>query len=191
MSSLRLPETFSLEEYFALEQASDRRWEYRDGEIVCMSGASVGHSAIVINASTNLQLRLPGSGCRTFGGDLALYVPAGQPYRYPDVSVICGEPVVRIVGGRQCAENPILIVEVLSPSSANYDLGGKFEEYKSIPTLKEYLAVAQDRPRVTLRSRKDAFNWHETTFQTLDAIIPLKSLNIELPVAALYDGVLA
>src|SRR5436305_14490589 len=130
MSSLRQPERYTLEEYFALERASERRFEYRDGEIVCMSGGSLAHAEIAGNIVSQLKTKLRGQPCHVYGSDLAVYVPAGRPYRYPDASVVCGEPQVEKVDGRDCLANPALLVEVLSPTSADYDRRTKFEECK-------------------------------------------------------------
>ena len=96
-------------------------------------------------------LVLVGRGCRAWGADLAVYPPAGLPYRYPDASVACGEPQIRQVDGRDCLENPVLLVEVLSPSSAHFDLHAKFDQYKSIPSLREYVLFSQDRYRAIVR----------------------------------------
>jgi Uma2 family endonuclease len=82
MSTLRQPERYTREEYFALERASERRFEYRDGEIVCMSGGSVSHAAIAGNIVAHLKTKLRGRPCRVYGSDLAVYVPAGRPYRF-------------------------------------------------------------------------------------------------------------
>ncbi len=181
-------ESYSIAEYFALERASERRFEYRNGEIVCMSGGTIEHASIARNIVSHLTTKLRGGSCRVFGGDLAVYAPAGQPYRYPDVSVVCGEPRLAEVDGRDCLENPILLVEVLSPTSADYDRGTKFEEYKSIPTLTDYLLVAQDRLHVAHRTRHDHNTWHETVFDSLDATIHLDSIGATLNMREVYEA---
>jgi Uma2 family endonuclease len=89
-SSLR-SERYSLQEYFALERASERRFEYRDGEIVGMSGGSIEHAAIASNIVSQLKVKLRGGACCVFGSDLAIYAPEGRPYRYPDGSAVCGD----------------------------------------------------------------------------------------------------
>src|SRR2546425_8521041 len=101
MSSQPQSNWFSIEEYFALERASERRFEYRDGEIVCMSGGSRQHAGIASNLIRHLGNKL-GEGCRVYGSDLAVYVPDGRPYRYLDASVVCGEARIRSVDGRDC-----------------------------------------------------------------------------------------
>ena len=188
MSSAPLPNIFSLEEYFALERASERRFEYRDGEIVCMSGGSRDHATIASNVVRYLGNKVR-KGCRVFGSDLAVYVPDGRPYRYPDVSVICGEARYQVIDGRDCLENPRLLVEVLSPTSADFDRGSKFEQYKSIPEFVEYLLVTQDRPHVARRSRSGQDTWTETVFDSLEAIVLLDSIGTDLAMRELYESV--
>jgi Uma2 family endonuclease len=188
MSSLRR-EWYSLEEYFALERASERRFEYRNGEIVCMSGGSRQHAAIASNMIGVLNSKLRGGNCRVYGSDLAVYVPDGPPYRYPDVSVVCGEARFRQVDGRDCLENAVFVGEVLSPTSADYDRGAKFEEYKSIPEFMEYLLIAQDRPHVAHRVRLGARTWNETVYDSLDSVLHLKALGIDLALSETYEDV--
>jgi Uma2 family endonuclease len=115
-------------------------------------------------------------------------VPDGRPYRYPDASVVCGEARYRDVDGRDCLENPGLLVEVLLPSSTDFDRGTKFEQYKSIPEFAEYLLVSQDRPRAALRSRRDRTTWSETVYDSLDATIRLDSIGIDLTLREVYEG---
>ena len=168
--------SFTLDEYFALEGASERRFEFRDGEIVCMSGGTRQHGKIATNSCVSLATRLAGKGCSAYTGDTALYVPAGLPYRYPDASVVCGEERFRAIGSLDALENPVLIVEVLSKSTADYDRGTKFEEYKSITGFREYLLVEQTRVRIAHRTK-------------LEDVISVASVGIEVPVAELYEGV--
>jgi Uma2 family endonuclease len=107
------------------------------------------------------------SPCRVYGADACIYVPAGLPYRYADVSIVCGEPKVReITKGIDALENPTLLVEVLSPSTADYDRGTKFEEYKSISSFAEYLLISQDRVHTARRSRQPDGSWLETIFES-------------------------
>jgi Uma2 family endonuclease len=188
VSSLLRSERYSLEEYFALERASDRRFEYRNGEVVCMSGGSLEHASIARNIVSHLTTKLRGGSCKVYGSDLAVYAPLGRPYRYPDISVVCGEPHIEIVDGRDCLANPTLLVEVLSPTSADYDRGTKFEEYKSIPALTGYVVVAQDRPHIVRRTRHDPNTWHETAFDSLTATIRLDSIGVSIDMREVYEG---
>ena len=187
MSSQPRSNWFSVDEYFALERASERRFEYRDGDVVCMSGGSRQHAAIARNIVRHVANKLR-AGCQVYGSDLALYVPGGLPYRYPDASVVCAEARFQSVNGLDCLENPVLIIEVLSPSSADFDRGTKFEQYKSISEFAEYLLVAQDRPDVARRIRRHHDTWDETIFDSLDAVVHLDTVGIDLTSREIYEG---
>lgn len=180
---------FTIEEYFALERTSERRFEYRDGEIICMSGGSRQHGEIASNLIFGLRRRLAGSGCRVYGSDIAVVVPSAPPYRYPDVSVACGEPVFRDINGLDALTNPLVLVEVLSPTSEAYDRGTKFEWYKSVSTFGEYLLIAQDRPHVTQRIKQPDDSWLERSINDLDHVLQLNSIKCELPLSEVYEGV--
>ena len=185
-----LPDSlFTLEEYLALERASDRKFEFRDGQVVCMSGGMIQHATIAGNILRHLGNRLAGTPCRAFSSDLAVHVPAGLPYRYADGSVVCGEVRYKTIDVRHALENPVLLVEVLSKSSDSYNRGAKFAEYKSIPTFAEYLLVDQYRARVACRIRLDDGTWFEQTYDGLDGVVTLRTLGIELPLREIYEDV--
>src|SRR5437667_1304388 len=167
MSSQAQTNWFTIDEYFALERASERRFEYREGEVVCRSGGTREHAAIARNILRHLANRIPKT-CQAYGSDLALYVPAGLPYRYPDASVVCGEARFRKINGLDALENPVLIVEVLSPTRADFDRGTKFEEYKSTPEFAEYLLVGQDRFHVAHRIKLEDGTWNKASFESSD-----------------------
>jgi len=189
MSAQPWSNRFTLTEYFALERASDRRFEYRDGAIVCMSGGTWQHTTIARNVFRALSRKLE-TACQAYGADAPVYVPAGQPYRYADVSVVCGEPRFRSAEtGIDALENPVMLIEVLSASSADYDRGTKFEEYKSVPTFAEYLLISQDRPHVARRSRNADGSWTETTFEHLDETIRLETGGTDLTMREIYEGI--
>ena len=180
---------FTLEEYFALERGSERRFEYREGKIVLMSGGSRQHGEIARNLIRHLANRLSATGCRVYGSDIALVVPAAPPYRYPDVSVVCDEAQFCRIERLDALINPALIVEVLLPTSEAYDLGTKFEWYKSIPSFAEYLLVAQDRPHVTQRTRQPDGSWLERTIDAPTPALQLSSMACELPLDEIYEDV--
>ena len=144
---------YSLEEYFALEDASDARFEYWDGDIICMSGGSRAHGTIGSNVVVLLGISLRGGKCRAFTGDMAVYTPTLLPYRYPDASAACGELKFEHIKGHDALVNPVVIIEVLSPSTATLDEGPKFVAYQVIPTLRDYILVSQDEPRVVHYTR--------------------------------------
>ena len=188
MSSQAQTNWFTIDEYFALERASERRFEYREGEVVCMSGGTREHAAIARNILRHLANRIPKT-CEAYGSDLALYAPAGLTYRYPDASVVGGGARFRTINGLDALEHPVLIVEVLSPTSTDFDRGTKFEQYKSIPAFAEYLLVAQDRVHVARRIKRDDGSWNETVFESLSAVIHIDTAGIDLALSEIYEGI--
>ena len=153
-----------------------------------MSGGSREHAAISRNLVRHLSNKLAGR-CQVYGSDLAVYAPAAQPYRYPDASAVRGEAQFRDINGLDALENPVLIVEVLSPSTADFDRGTKFAEYQSIPAFDEYLLAAQNQPHVARRKRVGDAGWNETVFDSLDRTIRLESVGVDLAMRDIYDGV--
>ena len=180
---------YTLEEYLELERTSEERFEFWDGEIFCMSGVSEEHAEIETNLIVSLKSRLRTRGCRVFPANMRIKVPTAPPYRYADLSALCGEAQFEEIGGVDALTNPQLIVEVLSPSTEAYDRGDKFTHYKSIPTLREYLLVAQHRPHVTHLYKQADGRWIYAEANDLEAALRLDSLNCELPLAEIYQRV--
>ncbi|HZS04006.1 MAG TPA: Uma2 family endonuclease [Blastocatellia bacterium] len=125
---------YTLEEYFALERAGEARYEYWDGEIICMSGGTPQHAIIGGNVFVSLTNRLRGGTCRAFNGDLAIRTPSLLPYRYPDVSVACGQPVYETVEGMGTLTNPVLVVEVFSRGTESLDRNQRTTTRRSLPS---------------------------------------------------------
>ena len=177
---------YSLEEYAELEKTSEERLEYFEGNVWSMAGASPTHEELVANIITELKNNLRGRGCRVFGSNLRVDVPVYKPYRYPDVTALCDEPVYEDFHGLQVLTNPALIVEILSPSTEIFDLTDKFDYYKSIDSFSEYLLVAQDRPHVALYTKQDAKSWLHRSFTSAAETVSLTSLRCELRLAEVY-----
>ena len=185
MSSIPKPH-FTLQEYFALEKGSERRWEYWEGEVICMSGGSLEHTLICSNIQTLLVMALSGSHCRTFGPE-AIDTPVIPPYRYPDASVVCGKPEFRVIGGIGRLVNPILIVEVESPSTRDADHGPKLDAYKLIQSLRDYLIISQESRLVT-QHYKQGDLWFERKIRT-SGIIEIASVGVTLDLDDVYAEV--
>jgi Uma2 family endonuclease len=180
---------YSLEEYAELEKASEERLECFDGNVWSMAGASINHETIVSNLDFNLRTKLVGRKCRVFLSNTRVKVPVYEPYRYPDLSALCGELKVEDFHGLEVLVNPSLIVEVLSPSTKSFDIGDKFTYYKSIESLTEYLLVDQDKPHVVLYTKQSANAWLHREFNALDDKIFLSSLDCEIAAAEIYENV--
>jgi Uma2 family endonuclease len=179
---------YTIEEYFALEHAGDARFEYWDGEVVCMSGGSRRHYAISDNLHIHLARLVEGRNCRAYSGGVPLHTPSLPPYRYPDASVVCGEPVFTNINGVDVLTNPILIVEVLSPGTEHLDKELKRAAYQKISSVVEYLIVSQDAPHVTQYLRQ-AGSWTRKDAGDMAAIIELPSIGSLMPVGRIYEGV--
>ena len=174
-------------EYLAFERASEQRHEYADGEIFAMSGGSHEHSTITLALGSELRFALKGRPCRVQSSDMRIHIPASGRYIYPDVSVVCGRPVLK-GDKRDILLNPRVIVEVLSASTEDYDRGEKFTHYKSIPSLMHYMLASQDKPFVEVFTRQRDDSW---TLQTYGAgeWIELPALECEIEVDQVYANV--
>lgn len=180
---------YSLEEYLELDRQSEARWEYWDGEIFEMSGVSAEHADIEINLTMHLRTQLREKGCRLFPANMRLRVPSSPPYRYGDLSALCGQAKFEKIGGVDVLTNPQLIIEVLSDSTAAYDRGDKFSHYKSIPSFSEYLLIAQHRPHVTQFIKEGENRWVQHEFSQLEDVLKLVSLDCELALRDVYENV--
>mgnify|MGYP001771088511 CR=1 FL=1 len=180
---------YTVEEYIELLKNSDERFEYFDGEIVSMAAGKIAHGRIAANLIYSLRQRFGDRPCEAFDGDVAVKTVRAFPFRLPDVSVVCGAPVIEEMQGIEMLVNPLLLVEVLSPSTAAYDDGDKFIAYQAIESFQEYLLVAQDRPRVTRYVRQPNRQWLRTDLIALESAVPLESLGVTLSLAEIYRNV--
>ena len=188
MSAFQPKKIYQLEDYLELERTSEEKFEFWDGNVWSMSGASTNHNRIVRNLNTQIDLQLGEKGCELFPSDMRIKVPAYPPYRYPDISALCGEAIIESIGQIEMLVNPQLIVEVLSESTEAFDRGDKFSYYKSIDTFSEYLLVAQHRPHVTQFIKQGDF-WINTEANSLDEAVKLRSVPCELSLASIYRDV--
>lgn len=176
------------EEYLAIERQSDIKSEYLDGEMFAMTGGSFPHNVIIGNMTGALWQQLRRSSCQICPNDQRVYIPATGLYTYPDLVVVCGEPSFSDEH-RDTLLNPKLVIEVLSPTTEAYDRGKKFEHYRSIESLTEYLLVSQTEPRVEQFLRQDDNRWLFAAAAGLDAILPLPSIQCELALGEIYERI--
>lgn len=179
----------SLEEYLELERATEEKLECDNGKVWSVSGASFPHNVIVVNLLFEVDRQIRDHGCNVFPSDLRIKVPEYPPYRYPDLTANCGEPIIEKIGGIDMLVNPSLIIEVLSDSTEAFDRGDKFGYYKSIESFTEYLLVAQHRPHVTQFIKHGDGFWLSTEFNDLSDAIELRSVPCVLSLASVYRGV--
>jgi Uma2 family endonuclease len=176
------------EEYLALERASPYKSEYFDGELFAMTGASRRHNLISLNIGAELRAPLHDRPCEVYTNDMRVKVSSSGLYTYPDVVVVCEEPVFEDTAGDTLL-NPILLVEVLSKSTADYDRGSKFEHYRTLVSLQEYLLVAQEKPHLMHYVRQSDLTWlleetHEST-----GSVHLPSIRCDLALSEVYAKV--
>ena len=180
--------TYTPEEYLKLEEQAEYKSEYRDGEIIPMTGGTTNHNEICLNLVTNLRFSLKKQNYRVYMADVRLWIPRYRLYTYPDVMLIKGEPIYTDKG-TTTVTNPIMIAEVLSPSTQNYDQGDKFTYYRSIPEMAEYLLISQQQYHVMQYTKTEAGKWLLSEYETADAVIQLGSVDLELELAEIYTEV--
>ena len=177
------------EEYLAIERKADYKSEYYNGEMFAKAGGSRAHSRLSVDWAVLLQTRLAGRNCEVFNSDLRVLVDSTGLYTYPDISVVCGKPVL-VTDELDVLVNPKLIVEILSTSTEAKDRGFKFQHYQRVDSLEEYVLVSQWEPRVECFYRRPSGAWGEyAVFTGLDSTVTLKSLELAIPMAAIYGGI--
>lgn len=176
------------EEYLAIERAAEYKSEYYGGEMFALAGASRRHNLVIGNLVFALNARLGSSSCEVYTSDMRVKVNELGKYTYPDVVVACGEPQFEDTD-QDTLLNPTVIVEVLSESTEAYDRGRKFEHYRTIEALREYILVAQDRYRIEQYIRQDDGRWIFTEIAGPDSTLVLAAIGCEIPFVEIYNKV--
>lgn len=187
MSAIAVDTYITPEEYLAAERKAKYKSEYIHGEILAMSGASNAHNIITVEITTELNIQLRPRGCFVYSGDMRVRTSLTGSYFYPDVAVVCDKPRFED-NVFDTLLNPILIVEVLSPSTDAYDRGEKFAHYQELVSLREYILVSQDRIRIE-HHRLTETQWVGKTFDALEDVLKLNSIKCELPLQDIYTRV--
>ncbi len=178
---------YSPEEYLELERAAEFRSEYFDGQIIAMAGESLNHGRIKADVVTTLGNQLKGKTCETFTSDTKVLTPGINIFGYPDVLVVCGEPIHHDQF-QDVIFNPKVIIEVLSPSTEAYDRGEKFASYRQLETLTDYLLISQDKPLIEHYVRHGKF-WMLSEESDLANSIAIESIECTLPLNEVYARV--
>jgi len=175
------------EEYLEIERRAERKSEYYQGVMYAMAGASQQHVLIVTNLIIQLGNELADRPCQVYSADLRLRVSPTGLYTYPDVVVVCGE--ARFADDQQdTLLNPTIVIEVLSESTQDYDRGRKFEHYRTLPSLRDYLTIAQDRPHIEHWSRLER-GGSLMEYTELNQTVELPSIDAGLPLSRIYAKV--
>jgi Uma2 family endonuclease len=175
---------YSVDEYFLNEKMSPLKLEYFAGEIFVMSGGSRNHDRISTNVLLLFAAALRNSQCESFSANMRIGAPSGL-YTYPDASIVCGPAEIVNIQGTETILNPTVLVEVLSESTRDYDQGQKFDLYRSIASLRDYILIEQTRIEVEHRYLSDGA-WTSRTVSGPDVTVRLTGVNLELPLA-LYE----
>lgn len=178
----------TLEEYLEFDYNAEGRYEYFNGEVIEMSGGSPEHSLLGSRVGRLLGNQLDPKGCSVYNSEVLIKVPAMLPYRYGDVSALCGEPIYEDLGNQRLLVNPTLIVEILSPSTEKFDRDLKFKAYKSIESLREYVLVSQSEKFVTLYTKHNEKFWFQSEYVEGESL-KLESLDCELRVDEIYQNI--
>lgn len=180
----------SPEEYLAFERNSDEKHEYFDGQVFAMSGAKRNHNKIVANLSGLLWQELRDKDCEFYPNDMRVFVPKTGLYTYPDLVVVCGEPEFQDTVPDTLL-NPVLLIEVLSESTEGYDRGKKFQHYRCIESLREYVLVSQGEARIEKYLRQGDGFWVLSEAIGMDSSIELTSIESQLDLNEIFAKVIA
>jgi Uma2 family endonuclease len=188
MSTLSKP-FLSPEEYLAIERKAEYKSEYYHGEMFAMSGVGRRHDRINVRLTSLVEYHLRGKRCETFSANMRVLATSSGLYTYPDLSVVCEEPQFADAH-IDTLTNPALLVEILSPSTEDYDRGKKAKLYRAIASLQELLFIAQDSYEVELYRRQPDGSWSLLEAAGLESAITLASIGYTLPLGELYENVL-
>lgn len=178
---------FSSQQYLAIERTADHKSEYISGHIVAMAGGSRRHSLITMNIGGELRALLKSSSCRVYNSDLKVRIEAFDSYVYPDLTITCGEEQF-LDSQNDVLLNPILIVEVLAPSTEHHDRSVKFWQYQQIPSLVEYVLVWQDYPVIEVFTRRHP-RWEYAKYEGISGMVVLDSIGCRLPLSDVFSKV--
>lgn len=179
---------YTPEEYLSYEDDAEYKSEYFNGEIIAMAGGSAEHSIICVNMMRRLSEKLDNRECFVFDSNMKLDIQTYNHFVYPDVMVVCGE--IEFSRNRtDIIQNPVLVIEVLSPATRHFDRGDKFTFYRSIPSMKEYAMISQDEPMIEVYYKQNHKTWIYTIAKGLDDSVMFKTLDIELPLKHIYHKI--
>ena len=179
---------YTPEEYLALEEAAIDKSEYHDGEIVPMPGGTTNHNKLALNFCRKFPLTIKEQDYETFINDVRLWIPLTRRYVYPDIMVIQGEPVYH-ENNKTIVTNPLAIIEILSNSTKDYDRGGKFLAYRSIPEFREYILIDQYSYHIEQFAKNSNGKWVLTEYDSEDSVLTLESVEFQMPLREIYERI--
>ena len=181
-------QTYTLTEYLEFEAQADNRHEFIKGKFVPMAGGTTNHNELITNLCVLLKPSLREQGRRLYSENVRLWIPTANVFTYPDVMILDGEPVY--YGNNQTTVmNPVVIFEVLSDATRDYDQGRKFNFYRTLEVLQEYVLIDQETMAVMIYRRRTSKDWHLSLLEEATEVVKLDSVGVELSLAAIYEGV--
>jgi Uma2 family endonuclease len=178
---------YTAEEYLRMEDNSAEKHEYMNGEIYLMAGAKPRHNVVSFNIGTRIGIGIENKDCTGYSSDQLISNQNQEFFFYPDVSVVCGEPEL-VPGLDNVITNPILIVEVLSPSTTRFDKGDKFDKYRTITTLQNYILIEQAKVQILHYRRLDD-GWFLEELTDITQTLSIPALDLKIPLANIYNKV--
>ncbi len=175
----------SVGDYLSMERSSLEKHEYYRGEVFAMSGASWNHNVIARNLNTIILPILKGKSCSMYGSDLRIHIPENTLYTYPDFSIICGTPETTDEE-KDTIVKPAAIIEILSPTTKSYDRGDKFNLYRQIPTLQEYILIDSETVSVEHFVKQNVNEWKLTEIKDISKSFIIKTVDIPVTLQELY-----
>ncbi len=179
---------YTPEEYLALEEKAIDKSEYHDGEIIPMTGGTTNHNKIALNLCRKFPLTINDQDYEIFINDVRLWISQTRRYFYPDIMIIQGEPIHQ-ENNQTIVTNPLLILEVLSNSTKNYDRGGKFLYYRSIPEFREYILIDQYSYHIEQFAKNSNDKWELTEYDSEASILVLESVDFQISLKDIYDRI--
>jgi len=177
----------SIEAYLEMENASLEKHEYYKGEMFAMSGAKMPHNKISKNLLGNLFIKLKGKKCQPYGSDVRVHIQSNTLFTYPDISIVCGD-VLTLNNDEYNVLNPTVIIEILSPSTRNYDRGEKFKLYRDITSLKEYILVDSESIHIEVFRLNEKNHWELEEYKDSNNNLLISAINEKLLIAEIYEG---
>jgi len=188
MAASPLPTRLTPEEYLAIEREAEFKSEYYDGQMFAMSGGSLPHSVLPARLTAALSRSVRARGCEVTNSELRVRVTPRGPFFYPDISIYCGEPQLAD-DYRDVLLNPLVVIEVLSKSTEAHDRGFKFDAYRKIESLQEYVLVSQKEPHIEVYLRQPQGKWLLSHYVGMDAVCVFSSLDCYVSLSDIYEGI--
>ena len=179
---------YSPEEYLKLEEVAEFKSEYQDGRIIPMTGGTPNHNRIAVNFGGALNLATKGQPYRVFINDLRLWIPSKRVYTYPDVMLVAGK-LEFAEGRKDTITNAVMVAEVLSESTEDYDSGGKFKLFRTIPSFREYVLIDQYEMHVEQFVKTNDNKWVLSEYNGADAVLRLSCVEFEMRLGDIYNRV--